>query len=205
MSLAVGMFALYRNIPVQAAIPQMLEQVADMRDALNFNKDLGFFRGDLTDAAKVSFNDSEFVKVTIPHVLRLEKKYNNTTNGVYKGIGWYRRYFTLDQSYQNKELQLKLEGVITDSDAYLNGEKLYTRNRGYIGFTIDIIDKVKFGKENVLAVRVSNADNPDIPPGNPDSNLDFHWKGCNRTSSYHPTKGRYTPAGSARPGNGTCG
>lgn len=152
-------------------------QAAEMRETLNFNQGWGFYRGDLVGAEKVSFDDGGFVGVTIPHVMRLEKKHNNTANGVYKGVGWYRRYFTLDASFRGKKLQLKFEGVMTDSDIYLNGEKLHTRNGGYIGFTLDITDKVLWDRENVLALRVSNADNPDTPPGKPDANLDFHYYG----------------------------
>lgn len=164
-------------VPAREVQAQDVQKVSEGRSVLNFNKGWGFFRGDLEGAEAVSFDDSGFVDVTLPHTMRLEKKHNNTTNGVYKGVGWYRRYFTLDESYKDKKLQLEFEGVMTDSDVYLNGEKIYTRNGGYIGFTIDITDKVKFGEENVLAVRVSNADNPDTPPGKPDSKLDFHYYG----------------------------
>lgn len=66
---------------------------------------------------------------------------------------------------------------MTDSDIYLNGEKLYTHNGGYIGFSVDITNKVKFGETNVLAVRVSSVDNANTPPGKPDSGLDFHYYG----------------------------
>ena len=181
VAMIAGMFTPWSNVEVQAARetePNAVTQNASkMRETLNFNNDWGFFRGDLEGAQAEAFDDGGFVDVTIPHTMRLEKKHNNTTNGVYKGIGWYRKYFTLDESYQQKKLQLKFEGVMTDSDIYLNGEKIYTRNGGYVGFTIDITDKVKFGEENVLAVRVSNADNADTPPGKPDSRLDFHYYG----------------------------
>ena len=181
VSLVFGVCTPWNPVEVRAAgaaeVNAVTQNAARMRETLNFNKDWGFFRGDLEGAQAEAFDDSGFVNVTIPHTMRLEKKHNNTTNGVYKGIGWYRKYFTLDESYQQKKLQLKFEGVMTDSDIYLNGEKIYTRNGGYVGFTIDITDKVKFGEENVLAVRVSNADNADTPPGKPDSRLDFHYYG----------------------------
>ena len=181
LSLTAGLLTSYGSLPAQAITPpqapETQQTAAELRETLNFNQGWGFYRGDLTGAEGVSFDDSGFVDVTIPHVMRLEKKHNDTTNGVYKGVGWYRRYFTLDESYQGKKLQLKFEGVMTDSDIYLNGEKIYTRNGGYMGFTIDITDKVLWDQENVLALRVSNADNPDTPPGRPDSNLDFHYYG----------------------------
>ena len=163
------------KIPVERVYAK--ESIVTGRSELNFNSDWGFYRGDLEGAEAVDFDDSQFVNVTVPHTMRLEQKHNNTVNGIYKGIGWYRRYFTLDESYKGKKLQLQFEGVMTDSDIYLNGEKIYTRNGGYIGFTVDISDKVKFGEENVLALRVSNEDSPNTPPGKPDSKLDFHYYG----------------------------
>lgn len=150
---------------------------AEERQILNFNSDWGFFRGDLEGAEEEDFDDSAFAGVTIPHTMRLEKKHCNGGSAVYKGIGWYRRYFTLGEEYAGKTLNIDFEGVMTDSDFYLNGEKIYTRNGGYMGFSIDITDKVKLGETNVLAVRVSSEDNPDTPPGRPDSTLDFHYYG----------------------------
>ncbi|WP_162607587.1 discoidin domain-containing protein [Lachnoclostridium sp. An181] len=147
------------------------------REVLNFNSDWGFYRGDLENAENPSFDDSEFANVTLPHTMQLAKKHCPGANGVYQGVGWYRRYFTLDESYANKKIQIQFEGVMTDSDVYLNGEKIYTRNGGYVGFTVDITDKIKFGETNVLALRVSKVDNPETPPGKPEGNLDFHYWG----------------------------
>ena len=147
------------------------------RTELNFNNNWGFYRGDLAGAERVDFNDSAFAAVTIPHTMRLEKKHANGGNAVYQGIGWYRRYFTIDKSYRGKTINIDFEGVMIDCDVYLNGKKIYTRNGGYVGFSVDITSMVKYGKSNVLSVRVSSFDNPDTPPGKPDANLDFHYFG----------------------------
>ncbi|WP_052446853.1 discoidin domain-containing protein [Candidatus Soleaferrea massiliensis] len=152
-------------------------QDSESRTILNFNNNWGYYMGDLDGAEAVDFDDSEFANVTVPHTMRLEKKHAGNANSVYQGIGWYRRYFVVDASYEGKQINIDFEGVMTDSDIYLNGEKLYTRNGGYIGFSVDITDRVKFGETNVLAVRVSSLDNRDTPPGKPLSGLDFHYYG----------------------------
>ena len=162
------------GIPAQSV---QAEEAPSGREVLNFNSDWGFYRGDLENAQDPDFDDSEFASVTLPHTMQLAKKHCPGANGVYQGVGWYRRYFTLDESYADKKIQLQFEGVMTDSDVYLNGEKIYTRNGGYVGFTVDITDKVKFGENNVLALRVSKVDNPETPPGKPEASLDFHYWG----------------------------
>ena len=109
--------------------------------------------------------------------MRLETKHCGGAANVYQGIGWYRRYFTVPDEFRNQRVVLDFEGVMIDSTYYLNGEEIGTRNGGYIGFSLDITDKIKWGESNVLAVRVSNRDNPDTPPGKPLANLDFHYYG----------------------------
>lgn len=144
---------------------------------LNFNDNWGFCLGDIEGAEAVGFNDGSFAPVSIPHTMRLEKNPAGDVNDVFQGIGWYRRYFTLDSSFEGKQIKIDFEGVQIDCDVFLNGEKLLTHNGGYMGFTVDITDKVKFNENNVLAVRVSSVDNPDTPPGKPLANLDFHYYG----------------------------
>lgn len=150
-------------LQVQAAAEE--EQVPAGREILNFNSDWGFYRGDLEGAQEEDYNDEAFANVTLPHTMRLEKKHCNGGNGSYKGIGWYRRYFTLGEEYRGKKINVDFEGVMIDSEVYLNGELVDTRNGGYVGFSVDISDKIRFGETNVLAVRVSSEDNPDTPPG----------------------------------------
>jgi len=165
-------------IPGEYVHAEVQPMTADTgRELLNFNSGWGFYRGDLEGAEAVDYDDSGFVNVTIPHTMRLEKKNCNGGSGTYKGIGWYRRYFTLGTEYAGKKINLDFEGVMIDSEVYLNGEKLYTRNGGYVGFSVDITDKIRLGETNVLAVRVSSEDNPDTPPGRPENNLDFHYYG----------------------------
>ena len=150
---------------------------ADERIVMNLNNDWGFWRGDVPGGERVDFDDSQFARVAIPHSMRLEKKHCSGADQVYQGIGWYRRYLTIPTEWKGKRVVLDFEGVMMDSMIYLNGCEIGQRHGGYIGFSLDITDFVRWGETNVLALKVSNKDNPDTPPGKPLANLDFHYYG----------------------------
>ena len=71
------------------------------------------------------------------------------------GIGWYRRVFTPTQDWNGRRLVLEFGGIMLVGDVYLNGERIGGTEYGYVGFGIDITDKIKYGSENVLVVKAS--------------------------------------------------
>ncbi|WP_081147567.1 family 43 glycosylhydrolase [Niastella vici] len=146
------------------------------RSVFNLNTNWAFFRGDVKDAEAPGYNDRDWVSVSVPHTMRLEKKHNGGNN-IYQGIGWYRRYFKLNRTYAGKRLVLNFDGVQKNCEVFLNGEKLTTHYGGYIGFVVDITNKVNFDTDNVLAVRVANLDDPQTPPGKEQAKLDFNYYG----------------------------
>ncbi len=146
------------------------------RTILNFNTNWVFQRGEVNGGEKIIYNDKDWAGISIPHVMRIEKKHNGG-NTVYQGVGWYRRYFRLPSSFREKRITLCFDGVQTTAEVYLNGQKITTHTGGYMGFVVDISGLVNFEKDNLLAVRVTNTDNPQIPPGKPQSKLDFNYFG----------------------------
>lgn len=146
------------------------------RQKLNFNTNWAFHRGEINHAETLAFNDGDWEGVTIPHVMRLEKKHNGGGT-VYQGTGWYRRYFKLPVELKNKRLSIHFEGVQMNCDVYLNGKKIASHFGGYMGFSVDISKAAKFGQDNLLAIRVVNTDDPLTPPGKPMQKLDFNYYG----------------------------
>ena len=71
------------------------------------------------------------------------------------GIGWYRKVFTPTQDWNGRRLVLEFGGIMLVGDVYLNGERIGGTEYGYVGFGIDITDKIKYGSENVLVVKAS--------------------------------------------------
>ena len=63
------------------------------------------------------------------------------------------------------------------ADLWLNDKKLTTHFGGYQPFTIDLTGRLTLGKPNTLVVKLDNSDNPDVPPGKPQNQLDFTYFG----------------------------
>ncbi len=68
------------------------------------------------------------------------------------GSGIYRKMFTPDATWRDKRVLLDFEGIMLVGDVYLNGELVGGTDYGYLGFDIDISDKLKFGEQNVVEV-----------------------------------------------------
>jgi len=160
------------------SIPYSYGQGTNLSPRLTFNLNTrwAFFRGDIPGAEAVNYNDKNWSGISIPHTMRLEPKHNGG-NQNYTGIGWYRRYFKMDKATSGKRITLNFDGVQKNCEIFLNGEKLKAHFGGYLGFSVDISDKVKFSGDNVLALRVSNMDDPFTPPGKMQDKMDFLYYG----------------------------
>lgn len=147
---------------------------ANPRIILNMNTDWAFFRGDVSGGESPVVNDSNWMPVVLPHVMQLEKKHCGG-NSIYDGVGWYRRYFRLPDTYKDKRVVVSFEGVMNACELFVNGDKVTEHKGGYIGFTADISQFIKWNEDNMLAVRVSAEYDSLTPPGKPQDRLDFYY------------------------------
>ncbi|MBV9470343.1 MAG: discoidin domain-containing protein, partial [Abitibacteriaceae bacterium] len=116
-------------------------------------------------------NDANWERVNLPHTVRLEPL-NAAGGRNYQGICWYRKHFPVANAWQNHKLYLVFEGAMHTADLWLNGIALPSHYGGYTQFTVDISQAVRFGRDNVLTLRLDNSDNPEVPPGKPQNTLD---------------------------------
>ena len=67
-----------------------------------------------------------------------------------------KKTLLIDESLKGKRISIDFGGVYMNATIYVNGKKLGTHPNGYTPFSFDITDNVKFGKENVIAVKVDH-------------------------------------------------
>ncbi len=145
----------------------LLAQTDYQRNIL-FDSDWKFFKGGKQGAEKPGFNDSDWRKLDLPHDWSIEdlpgtqSPFNadavgQTGTGFTEGgIGWYRKTFIISEGDKDKIIQLQFDGVYMNAEVWLNGQLVGKHAYGYTTFLFDITDKILFGKENILAVKVQN-------------------------------------------------
>jgi len=70
--------------------------------------------------------------------------------------GLYKHKFTVPNSWKGKTINIVFEGSMTDTEVKINGKLAGEIHQGaFYEFKYDISDKLIFGKENILEVKVS--------------------------------------------------
>ena len=142
------------------ATPSVGTQVRVTED---FNANWKFSLGDSPDRREIQYDDSRWRKLNLPHDWSIEGDYTpdfpaGKNNGFFpEGLGWYRKTFTVPKEDANKQFVIQFDGVFMNSEVWINGRYLGRRPYGYSTFRYDLTDKLKFGGENVIAVRVDNS------------------------------------------------
>jgi beta-galactosidase len=132
-----------------------------MRESFDFG--WRFRRGDFPGAEMPEFSESDWRTLNLPHDWSIEgpfsEKESSSFCGAYlpTGIGWYRKRFRLPDSYKDKKLTIEFDGVYQRSEVWINGQFLGKRPYGYVPFFYDLTPHLKFGRDNVIAVKVDNS------------------------------------------------
>ena len=138
------------------------------REVINFNKEWKFclnIEADKNPSAP-EFDDSGWRTLDVPHDWAIEGDFDEhnpsgTGGGALPGgIGWYRKTFTVSKKDREQVISIEFDGVYMNSSVYINGHLLGTRPYGYISFSYDLTPYINWGKENVIAVKVDNSDQP---------------------------------------------
>ena len=114
-------------------------------------------REDAAGYAAAAFDDSGWRLVDAPHDYEFEQPWDSGASPSvgFKNLvaGWYRKRFIPESSWKGRRVLVEFEGLMSVADVFLNGEKVASTEYGYLGACADIGDSLKWGEENVVAVR----------------------------------------------------
>jgi beta-galactosidase len=126
-----------------------------------------FLKSDAAAAETPQFDDSPWRAVTLPHDWAIEGPFDEKNPsgqaGAYLpgGVGWYRKHFALPAADTPRRVFIDFDGMMANSDVWINGFHLGKRPYGYVSFRYELTGHLNFGaKDNVLAVRADNAQQP---------------------------------------------
>jgi len=122
-----------------------------------------FLRKDQSGAQGTAFDDASWTAVSLPHTWNATDGQDGGNN-YYRGVGWYRRHYTLPAEAAGKRVYLQFDGANVVSDVYVNGTLLGQHRGGFARFRFDATAALQPGVDNVIAVKVSNANASDVPP-----------------------------------------
>ncbi len=144
-----------------AAVP-----AASGREIIPLDKDWSFSQSDPAGAEKPGFDSSAWRHVDVPHDWSIagnfDKKAATTGSGAWlpSGVAWYRREITVPPGPDGQRVWVEFDGVMQNSDVWLNGKLLGHRPSGYASFRYDLTDQLNPQGSNFLAVRSDTSAQP---------------------------------------------
>lgn len=148
-------------------------------DCVSLNRGWLFHRGDLPGAELSSYDAKDWETINVPHDFQISQSWvkpsadekadaDNPVANVasrlssrgFKEMGsvWYRKNLFAEPAWKGKRILLDFQGIMLVGDVYLNGERIGGTDYGYLGFEIDITDKLKYGEENLIAVKADTGE-----------------------------------------------
>ena len=102
-------------------------------------------------------------RVDLPHTWNAQDALSGKLD--YKrGIGNYEKILHIDEAWRGKRLFLRFEGANSVANLFVNGRHVGEHRGGYGAFVFEITDRVEYGADNALLVRVNNGEQLDIMP-----------------------------------------
>jgi len=130
-------------------------------DSNKINDNWKFTLQDAPDAQNATYDDASWQSVNVPHDWSVEGRLSPTlascTGYLPGGIGWYRKILNIPQAKRGEKVYLYFEGVYNRSEVFINGHSLGKRPNGYISFAYDATPFVKYGADNIIAVKVDHS------------------------------------------------
>ena len=111
--------------------------------------------------AQNDFNDSAWRLLNLPHDWGVEgpfaQEYPGETGKLpWWGVAWYRKHLELPAADAGKKIFLEVDGAMSFASVWVNGQCAGGWPYGYSSWRVDVTPFVKFGADNVIAIRLDN-------------------------------------------------
>ena len=110
-----------------------------------------FNPGDAPGAEQPQFDDNAWRQINVPHDWSIEGPFaeTNKTGGagafLPSGVGWYRKHFACRKVMRAAACLFEFDGVMANSDVWINGFHLGHRPYGYVSFQYELTGHFNFG------------------------------------------------------------
>ena len=136
------------------------------RSIRSLDLDWRFHKGEAGGAQEIAFDVSTWQTINVPHDWGIEGPFDranaSSREGGYlpTGVGWYRKTFSLPANESNQRVFVEFDGVMANSDVWINGQHLGKRPSGYVSFRYELTPHLRVGENtpNVLAVRADTSE-----------------------------------------------
>jgi beta-galactosidase len=157
---------LYSALALSAIVS--LTASAHTRAIVDFNADWKFVQADPAHAEEAALDDSAWRAVNVPHDWSIAGPVDRANlsgpSGAFfpTGVAWYRKSFSLSAKDSHRRVYIVFDGVMANSDVWINGFHLGYRPNGYVSFFYDLTGHLRFGASanNVIAVRCDTSKQP---------------------------------------------
>lgn len=163
--------SLFSGVPLPVLIAGALALFAQTcagREVLPLDPAWRFHQGPAPGAEAPGFDDAAWSTVDAPHdwsiagVMRRDAPTRGDGAWLPSGVAYYRRTLELPPGSRGKRVFVEFDGLMANSDVWINGQPLGHRPNGYVGQRYELTDHLRLGpgEANVLAVRTDTTPQP---------------------------------------------
>lgn len=122
-----------------------------------------FTRENPAGAESTGFSDRHWENISLPHTWNALDGQDGG-NDYYRGTGWYRKNFKAEAAWRGKSVFLKFDAAATVAHVFVNGKPAGRHAGNFGAFCFDVSPLVRFGSDNLIAVKVNNARDTTVAP-----------------------------------------
>ena len=121
------------------------------------------FTENCTEGFLCGGGDAPVFSVRLPHTCR-EVPYDYFDETLYQMLCGYRRILFAAEDWRDKSVTISFGAAGHYAEVFVNGVKLAEHRCGYTSFSVEIASALRFGEDNLIAVRLDTRESLDQPP-----------------------------------------